>query len=205
MSVLQNRENGNFIFLDSIYIYGGQSNIYAEQINNDIYPDLIGQYYDGNINNIACADLNDDGRDDIVIVGQKSACADLDGNGYNDIVTIRYLYAPIPNVNILFNHGNGVFGNDPVTKINQPETEKLTPVLKCFPNPFRDKTTIRYVVKSKMQIRVDIIDMNGNIINTLTNKMQQSGVYETKWNGKSLNGKEIKAGVSATIQRIYDH
>ncbi len=56
-----------------------------------------------------------------------------------------------------------------------------------------------------MQIRVDIIDMNGNIINTLTNKMQQSGVYETKWNGKSLNGKEIKAGVSATIQRIYDH
>jgi len=53
VSILENTANGIFSLLDSLYIFGGQSNVYTEKIDTDIYPDLIGQFYDGTKNNIA--------------------------------------------------------------------------------------------------------------------------------------------------------
>jgi len=51
VSILKNNGHGTFEIMDSIFIYGGQMNIYACKINNDNNPDIISQYQN-NGNNI---------------------------------------------------------------------------------------------------------------------------------------------------------
>jgi hypothetical protein len=65
-----------------------------------------------------------------------------------------------------------------------------------YPNPFNPNTTIRFNVSTPQEIHLDIIDLNGKIINTLIRSRKiEAGVHEIQWNGKNKNGKEIPSGI----------
>ena len=55
-----------------------------------------------------------------------------------------------------------------------------------YPNPFKDKTTIKYCVPDKMKINLEIFDSNGNKVKTLVDEIKEAGTYKVELNAKGL-------------------
>ena len=51
-----------------------------------------------------------------------------------------------------------------------------------YPNPFKDKTTIKYCVPDKTLIKLTVLDSDMNIIEELENEVKEAGTYEAKFN-----------------------
>lgn len=100
-------------------------------------------------------DINNDGFPEIAI-GKRS------GNGK------VYIYS---------------FG-DFQNKIDDSNVEKLDEfsVLKAYPNPFNNSTIIEYYLKTKAHVRIDIYDLSGQKVITLSNEVRQSGIYRVLFN-----------------------
>lgn len=69
-------------------------------------------------------------------------------------------------------------------------------LLQNFPNPFNPTTTIRFNITTTQEIRLDIINLNGQIINTLIQQRKfEAGSYAIQWNGTNYNGENIPSGI----------
>ena len=49
-----------------------------------------------------------------------------------------------------------------------------------YPNPFRDKTTIKYCVPEKMKIKLEVFDSRGNKVKTLVDETKEAGTYKAE-------------------------
>lgn len=67
--------------------------------------------------------------------------------------------------------------------------------LSIFPNPFNSSTNIRYDLNAPAQTSIKIYDLKGTLVNILIDYQQLPAHYETIWNGKDQNGKEVKPGI----------
>lgn len=69
-------------------------------------------------------------------------------------------------------------------------------LLQNYPNPFNPTTTIRFNIITTQEIRLDIINLNGQIINTLIQQRKfEAGSYAIQWNGTNYNGENIPSGI----------
>ena len=50
-----------------------------------------------------------------------------------------------------------------------------------YPNPFGDKTTIKYCVPEEMKIRLEVFDSRGNKVKTLVDETKEAGTYKTEF------------------------
>ncbi len=58
-----------------------------------------------------------------------------------------------------------------------------------YPNPFKDKTKIKYCIPYRTRIIISVIDNDGNEIENLVNKEQNAGTYEIDfYKGSLLEG-----------------
>ena len=55
-----------------------------------------------------------------------------------------------------------------------------------YPNPFKEKTTIKYCVPDKTLIKLSVIDPDMKTIRELENAVKEAGTYEVEFNGISL-------------------
>tara|TARA_B100002051_G_scaffold136952_1_gene130067 strand:- start:3925 stop:5997 length:2073 start_codon:yes stop_codon:yes gene_type:complete len=53
-----------------------------------------------------------------------------------------------------------------------------------YPNPFNPTTTIQYNIQNFSKININIYNVNGQLIEVLTNKMHQPGSYSINWNAQ---------------------
>lgn len=67
-------------------------------------------------------------------------------------------------------------------------------VFNCFPNPFKEYTTIEFSVKEKGWVSLDIYDLNGRKIQQLINRELDADTYYYDWNAPN-NGNEIQNGI----------
>jgi hypothetical protein len=58
-------------------------------------------------------------------------------------------------------------------------------LLDNYPNPFNATTTIRYALLSKTDIRIDIFNLRGQLVETLFNENQPAGEHCIMWNVSS--------------------
>ena len=72
-----------------------------------------------------------------------------------------------------------------------PQTVEL---LVNYPNPFNGTTTIRFQLKQKQPIRVEILDLLGRNIITLYEGIQNSGKHRLYWNGRDGQNREAASG-----------
>jgi len=57
---------------------------------------------------------------------------------------------------------------------------------KNYPNPFKERTTIKYCVPDKMKIMLEIFDSNGNKVKTLVDEIKEAGTYKVELNATEL-------------------
>ena len=53
-----------------------------------------------------------------------------------------------------------------------------------YPNPFKDKTTIKYCVPDKTAIKITVFDADMKIIKELENEVKEAGTYEVEFSAK---------------------
>ena len=71
-----------------------------------------------------------------------------------------------------------------ISDINSPSDFGL---LKNYPNPFNPSTTIDYVMKESGNIKINVYDMNGRLVDKIINDYQISGQHSLIWNPVNLS------------------
>ena len=56
-----------------------------------------------------------------------------------------------------------------------------------YPNPFKEKTTIKYCVPDKTSIKITVLDNDMTIIKELENEVKDAGTYQVEFNASSLS------------------
>jgi hypothetical protein len=59
-------------------------------------------------------------------------------------------------------------------------------LMQNYPNPFNNTTTIRYAVPEETDIKLEIFDISGRLVETLTSQLHQPGFYDLKWSSRQI-------------------
>ncbi len=121
ISFLDNLGYGYYYLLDSVFLYGGQTVIYSANIIGDEYPEIVGQYYDGQQSNAAIIEINNGNYD----ISYYPMCenlthfniGDISGNNSIDFAFISnndYLWG------IIYNDGTGNFSEPEYYDLDYP-------------------------------------------------------------------------------------
>ncbi len=85
-----------------------------------------------------------------------------------------------------------------LTNLRQGQSPRQTPdnsyIYQNYPNPFNPSTSIDYVVSKASKVKIDIYDINGQIVRSLTNGIKNPGQYSEKWDGTNNNGSMASSG-----------
>ena len=76
--------------------------------------------------------------------------------------------------------------------------------LPAFPNPFDSLVSIHYGLHSVSNVKIRIIDRDGNQIQMLVNDTQDAGSYCVSWDGKDDNGDIIGSELYRLLFRAGD-
>ena len=55
-----------------------------------------------------------------------------------------------------------------------------------YPNPFKERTTIKFCVPDKMKIRLEVFDTDGNKVKTLVDEIKEAGTYKVEFDASKL-------------------
>ena len=73
-----------------------------------------------------------------------------------------------------------------------PSVFQLSP---AAPNPFNPTTTIKYEIPEQSQIKLQIFDIAGRLVNTITDNEGMSGTHQTQWSGTNQQGEPVSSGM----------
>jgi flagellar hook assembly protein FlgD len=68
-------------------------------------------------------------------------------------------------------------------------------LLNNYPNPFNPSTTINFSVKEKQQVLIEVFNIKGQKVATLTNKEYDNGSHSVIWNGLDDAERPTSSGV----------
>ncbi len=62
------------------------------------------------------------------------------------------------------------------------------------PNPFESSTAINFELPYQMNVKLEVLDIYGNVVKTLVNEERGAGPYKEFWNGFNESGSESSSG-----------
>uniref|UniRef100_A0A7C6EDW0 T9SS type A sorting domain-containing protein n=1 Tax=candidate division WOR-3 bacterium TaxID=2052148 RepID=A0A7C6EDW0_UNCW3 len=65
----------------------------------------------------------------------------------------------------------------------------------CQPNPFSNKTTIRYSIPKETEVNLHVFNTAGRVVRTLVSGKQKPGIYNVTWNLKGVSQSLLPNGV----------
>jgi hypothetical protein len=83
-----------------------------------------------------------------------------------------------------------VSADDPVI----PQPEEIT-LYQNYPNPFNPATTISYQLPESGKVRLEIYNLKGQLVKTLVDGTQVSGLHSIVWNGTDSQNRKVASGV----------
>ncbi|HSG27371.1 MAG TPA: FlgD immunoglobulin-like domain containing protein, partial [Candidatus Krumholzibacterium sp.] len=63
------------------------------------------------------------------------------------------------------------------------------------PNPFNPSTTIRYYLRGRSPVHLEIFDVSGRRVSRLVDRIQDPGPYTIVWDGKDDEGDRVSSGI----------
>ncbi len=73
-----------------------------------------------------------------------------------------------------------------------------------YPNPFNPQTTIEYILTSPSHVVLKIYNLRGQVIKTLVNEPQGTGMQTATWTGENGQGQKVSSGVYIYQIKIGD-
>jgi agmatine/peptidylarginine deiminase len=70
---------------------------------------------------------------------------------------------------------------------NVGTSEMSGPQLKVYPNPFNESTVIDINLESSKSVRIDILTLDGKLIETVSNSNLSEGSHQIRWNASRFN------------------
>jgi hypothetical protein len=67
--------------------------------------------------------------------------------------------------------------------------------VKVFPNPFNPHTSFRFKLKEKAPVKLQIFNLNGQLVRTLIDAEMEAGAHQKRWNGRAQNGGPAASGM----------
>jgi len=64
-----------------------------------------------------------------------------------------------------------------------------------YPNPFNHQTTVKYQLDKPAKIKIEIINLSGQVVKLLTDKHQSTGEHVIIWNGTDNAGNKLPEGM----------
>jgi len=64
-----------------------------------------------------------------------------------------------------------------------------------YPNPFNPSTLISYDLAFETNVKLNIYDMRGRMIDSLVNQVQNAGMHTIQWDAMDYKGSGVSAGV----------
>ena len=118
---------------------------------------------------------------------------DIDGDGFLELILggITYNY-PNTDIRKTYIYSTGVTTStleNPI--INQNSRYQLQ---QNYPNPFNPSTKIEYSISEPSIVRINIYNINGELIKELINEEKNNGNYSVIWNGKDNKGIIVASG-----------
>jgi hypothetical protein len=70
-----------------------------------------------------------------------------------------------------------------------------TSLLQNYPNPFNPETRIQFTLAGSSNVKLEVFDILGRLVNTLYNDKLNSGSYCIVWNGTDNSSNQVSSGV----------
>ena len=95
---------------------------------------------------------------------------------------------------------NSFHGPIEAAGVTSVEAEKLSLPDKYYlsqnyPNPFNPETIIQYNIPKDGFVKLNIYDMQGQLVRNLLSEKKSAGIYFISWNGKNNNGTKVTSSV----------
>ncbi len=75
------------------------------------------------------------------------------------------------------------------------ETPRATSLLPSMPNPFTDRTTVRFTLSQESRVNVGVYDVNGRLVRMLARGTYAAQEHRMPWDGRDENGSPVSGGV----------
>jgi len=145
--------------------------------------------------------VNDAGT--FIRIGGSEKVLCLLNEGNLDGETLRKLQDRGINLRLLDENGDIIeLDGSETGKKSELETEVSDDVMpegyvlsQNYPNPFNPITKIKYSIPKTQHVRLDVININGQLIRTLVDKIVAPGNYSVEWDATDMNGKVVATGV----------
>jgi hypothetical protein len=67
--------------------------------------------------------------------------------------------------------------------------------VQVFPNPFNPQTSFRFKLKEQVPVKLQIFNLNGQLVRTLVDEGLASGIHVRRWNGRNADGRPAATGL----------
>jgi hypothetical protein len=79
--------------------------------------------------------------------------------------------------------------------VKEQELIRTFELFQNYPNPFNPSTTIQYQISNPGQVKIQIFNITGELVTTLTNAYQNAGRYTVNWDGKDKANRQAASGI----------
>ncbi len=67
--------------------------------------------------------------------------------------------------------------------------------VQVFPNPFNPQTSFRFKLKEAVPVKLQIFNLNGQLVRTLIDETMLPGLQQKRWNGRNQNGQRAASAM----------
>jgi len=110
----------------------------------------------------------------------------------NDVIHYYYITA-------VFSAGESTASNTasarPVTNFDEVLSPVVTALNGNYPNPFNPETVVQFSLARDERVAIEIYNLKGQKVRTLTNDVYGAGVHSVVWNGRDELGQQVGSGV----------
>lgn len=131
--------------------------------------------------------------------GPQLAALDSDGDGFTNGVELQnpngnWSGGPVGDPSKVTNPGDPFSKPSPtsVAAENIPQQYRL---LNNYPNPFNPFTTIIFEIPKEEYISLQVFNINGELIKTISQGEFNGGRHEMNWDGKDEYGNQVVSGI----------